>query len=87
MQRILINNNYKPNLMRLFNLFQIVQAVLKVFWPSKPSLYYKRYKNGRFSTMNISLIIRDRKVFDMPLKRAKKLNTNVTKRQIFQNVL
>jgi hypothetical protein len=53
-----------------FNFFHIEQAVFEVLLPSKPSLYYQKIKNGQFSTMNISLTIRDRRIFDMPLKRA-----------------
>jgi hypothetical protein len=53
-----------------FNLFKIEQAVFKVVYPSKPSLYDQKYKNGQFSTMNISLTVRNRRIFDMPLERA-----------------
>jgi hypothetical protein len=52
--------------------FQIEQAVLKVLKPSKLSVYYRRYKNGQFATKNISLTIRDRRIFDITLERAQK---------------
>jgi hypothetical protein len=42
----------------------------KVLYPSILSLYYQRYKNGQFSTMNMSLTIKGRRIFDMPLERA-----------------
>jgi hypothetical protein len=76
---------FKWKLMLTFNLLQIEQAVFEVM-PSKPSLYYQKYKNGQFTTMNISLTIRDRRIFDIPLERAK-LSTNITKISFCQIVL
>jgi hypothetical protein len=58
--------------MRPFNLFQIEGDIIKVLQPSKPSLYYQKYKNGQFSTKKISLTTRDIIVFDIPLERAQK---------------
>jgi hypothetical protein len=74
--------------MGLFNLLQIKQAVIEVFLPLKPSLYYQSYKNGQITTVNISLTITDRRIFDIPLERGQKpINSNVTKSNFCQNVL
>jgi hypothetical protein len=51
---------FKPNLMRPLNLFQVE--------------HYPRYKNGQFFTMNISLTIRDGRIFEIPLERVQKGN-------------